>query len=168
MAAADEAYGRSDENDSYKRVEKNKEQAAIEDNEVRDRCLHETPRTNDANRWTCDGMQGEEDEWLIHGIERETMRASQVRITTVGKMANYISYATSLFQDKNMEVVVLKAMGKAINKTVTAGEGKHQLRGRKMVDATPRSVRCYAGLSCKRSSQRPVTTPLGIERASMG
>jgi len=72
--------------EGYKRVEKNKEQATIEDNEV--------------------------------------------RITTVGKMANYISYATSLFQDKNLEVVVLKAMGKAINKTVTAGEGKQQRRGR--------------------------------------
>lgn len=46
----------------------------------------------------------------------------QVRITTTGKMANYISYATSLFQDKGLDVVVLKAMGKAINKTVTAGE----------------------------------------------
>lgn len=96
------------------------------------------------------------------------MRGSQVRITTVGKMANYISYATSLFQDKKMEVVVLKAMGKAINKTVTAGEGKQQRRGPKMLDATFHSMRRNDRLSYQRSLHRPEEIPAGMERASMG
>lgn len=149
-------------------MEKSKEQATIEDNEVRERRVHETSRTNVVTRRIGGRKRGERKEWLIHGADRRTMRGSQVRITTVGKMANYISYATSLFQDKKMEVVVLKAMGKAINKTVTAGEGKQQRRGPKMLDATHRSVRRNDGLSYQRSLHRPAEIPLGMERASMG
>lgn len=46
----------------------------------------------------------------------------QVRITSQGKSRSYISYGTSLLSEKGHSSVVLKAMGKAINKTVTIGE----------------------------------------------
>jgi DNA-binding protein len=44
-----------------------------------------------------------------------------VRITSQGKSRSYISYGTSLLAEKGHSSVVLKAMGKAINKTVTIG-----------------------------------------------
>lgn len=45
----------------------------------------------------------------------------QVRITSQGKSRNYISYGTTLLTEKGHTSVILKAMGKAINKTVTIG-----------------------------------------------
>lgn len=45
-----------------------------------------------------------------------------MRITAAGKTRNYISYATALLTEKGHSAVVLKAMGKAINKTVTIGK----------------------------------------------
>jgi DNA-binding protein len=44
-----------------------------------------------------------------------------VRITAINKVRNYISYAMSLLEEKGHSSVVLKAMGKAINKTVVVG-----------------------------------------------
>lgn len=38
------------------------------------------------------------------------------------KMRNYITYAMALFQDKGHRSVILKAMGRAINKAVSIGE----------------------------------------------
>lgn len=55
--------------------------------------------------------------------------SAQVRITAVNKVRNYISYAMALLEEKGHSSVVLKGMGKAINKTVVVGE------------------RCYAQLS---------------------
>ena len=77
------------------------------------------------------------------------LKENEIRITTQGKMRNSISYATTLFkvslhlhssvskqnsQDKGVNEVVLKAMGRAINKTVTIAEiikrriaGLHQI-----------------------------------------
>ena len=49
------------------------------------------------------------------------LRPPQVRITSQGKSRSYISYGTSLLSEKGHSSVVLKAMGKAINKTVTIG-----------------------------------------------
>ncbi|GKZ01554.1 hypothetical protein MPSEU_001106000 [Mayamaea pseudoterrestris] len=46
----------------------------------------------------------------------------QVRITQQGKPRNYISYALSLFSDGSHHTIVLKAMGRAINKAVTICE----------------------------------------------
>ncbi|KAI4345141.1 hypothetical protein L6164_012296 [Bauhinia variegata] len=43
---------------------------------------------------------------------------NEIRITTQGRMRNYITYATTLLQEKGSEEIVLKAMGRAINKTV--------------------------------------------------
>jgi len=45
----------------------------------------------------------------------------EVRITQQGKPRNYISYAMNLFANGS-EKVVLKAMGRAINKAVTIAE----------------------------------------------
>lgn len=39
-----------------------------------------------------------------------------------GKMRNYISYATSLFLERGFTSIILKAMGRAINKSVTICE----------------------------------------------
>ncbi|TXG60484.1 hypothetical protein EZV62_015057 [Acer yangbiense] len=47
---------------------------------------------------------------------------NEIRITTQGRMRNYITYATTLFQDKGSSEIVLKAMGRAINKTVMIAE----------------------------------------------
>lgn len=47
---------------------------------------------------------------------------NEIRITTQGRMRNYITYATTLLQEKGSDEIVLKAMGRAINKTVMIAE----------------------------------------------
>ncbi|XP_019414044.1 PREDICTED: glycine-rich cell wall structural protein 1.0-like isoform X4 [Lupinus angustifolius] len=47
---------------------------------------------------------------------------NEIRITTQGAIRNYITYATSLLQEKNATEIVLKAMGQAISKTVAIAE----------------------------------------------
>jgi len=66
--------------------------------------------------------------------KKEDIKDNEIRITSTGKTRNYISYATALFNEKKHETIVLKAMGRAISKTVTIGEiikrrvvGLHQL-----------------------------------------
>jgi len=56
--------------------------------------------------------------------EPADIKENEIRITTQGKMRNYISYATNLLTDPNKQAaeIVLKAMGRAINKTVTIAE----------------------------------------------
>lgn len=53
--------------------------------------------------------------------DQQPTEENEVRITAAGKTRNYISYATILFTEKGLTSIVLKAMGKAINKTVTVG-----------------------------------------------
>ncbi|WOL13414.1 ribonuclease P protein subunit p25-like protein [Canna indica] len=50
--------------------------------------------------------------------EETPINENEIRITTQGRMRNYITYATSLLQEKGSNEIVLKAMGRAINKTV--------------------------------------------------
>ncbi|XP_054821904.1 uncharacterized protein LOC129320464 [Prosopis cineraria] len=47
---------------------------------------------------------------------------NEIRITSQGRMRNYITYATTLLQEKGSVEIVLKAMGRAINKTVMIAE----------------------------------------------
>ncbi|XP_059626140.1 uncharacterized protein LOC132269117 [Cornus florida] len=47
---------------------------------------------------------------------------NEIRITSQGLVRNYISYATSLLQEKLGREIVLKAMGQAISKTVAIAE----------------------------------------------
>lgn len=47
---------------------------------------------------------------------------NEIRITAQGRIRNYITYATTLFQEKGTDDIVLKAMGRAINKTVMIAE----------------------------------------------
>ncbi|XP_062030214.1 uncharacterized protein LOC133746066 isoform X1 [Rosa rugosa] len=47
---------------------------------------------------------------------------NEIRITSQGRMRNYITYAMTLLQDKGSDEIVFKAMGRAINKTVTIVE----------------------------------------------
>jgi len=51
----------------------------------------------------------------------DSKMSCEVRITQQGKPRNYISYAMKLFAD-NSDKIVLKAMGRAINKAVTIAE----------------------------------------------
>mmetsp|Transcript_88467 Transcript_88467/g.255234 ORF Transcript_88467/g.255234 Transcript_88467/m.255234 type:complete len:156 (-) Transcript_88467:484-951(-) len=51
----------------------------------------------------------------------EPSSSCEVRITQQGKPRNYISYAMNLFADGS-DTIVLKAMGRAINKAVTIAE----------------------------------------------
>ncbi|GLJ09051.1 hypothetical protein SUGI_0100790 [Cryptomeria japonica] len=59
---------------------------------------------------------------------------NEIRVTTQGLIRNYISYASSLLQDKTTPEIVLKAMGQAISKVVAIAEiikrrvpGLHQI-----------------------------------------
>lgn len=54
--------------------------------------------------------------------EEAPIKENEIRITTQGRMRNYITYATGLLQDKGSDEVVFKAMGRAINKTVMVVE----------------------------------------------
>ncbi|GFY95804.1 alba DNA/RNA-binding protein [Actinidia rufa] len=47
---------------------------------------------------------------------------NEIRITSQGRMRNYITYAMTLLQEKGAAEIVFKAMGRAINKTVTIVE----------------------------------------------
>ncbi|KAH1239918.1 Ribonuclease P protein subunit p25-like protein [Glycine max] len=47
---------------------------------------------------------------------------NEIRITTQGAIRNYITYASSLLQEKHASEIVLKAMGQAISKTVAIAE----------------------------------------------
>ncbi|CAL0328693.1 unnamed protein product [Lupinus luteus] len=47
---------------------------------------------------------------------------NEIRITSQGRMRNYITYALTLLQEKGSNEIVFKAMGRAINKTVTIVE----------------------------------------------
>ncbi|KAA8528780.1 hypothetical protein F0562_036135 [Nyssa sinensis] len=59
---------------------------------------------------------------------------NEIRITSQGRMRSYITYAMTLLQEKGSTEIVFKAMGRAINKTVTMVElikrriaGLHQI-----------------------------------------
>ncbi|KAK1274907.1 Polyadenylate-binding protein RBP47C [Acorus gramineus] len=54
--------------------------------------------------------------------EETPINENEIRITTQGRMRNYITYATGLLQEKGSDEIVLKAMGRAINKTVMIAE----------------------------------------------
>ncbi|KAK6938996.1 DNA/RNA-binding protein Alba-like [Dillenia turbinata] len=68
---------------------------------------------------------------------------NEIRITSQGRMRNYITYAMTLLQEKGSNEVVFKAMGRAINKTVTIVElikrrivGIHQITSIGSTDIT--------------------------------
>ncbi|KAI0499448.1 hypothetical protein KFK09_020351 [Dendrobium nobile] len=54
--------------------------------------------------------------------EETPINDNEIRITTQGRMRSYITYATSLLQEKESNEIVFKAMGRAINKTVVIVE----------------------------------------------
>ncbi|XP_047325842.1 ribonuclease P protein subunit p25-like protein [Impatiens glandulifera] len=55
-------------------------------------------------------------------VDTPPIQANEIRITSQGRMRNYITYAMTLLQDKGSNEIVFKAMGRAINKTVTIVE----------------------------------------------
>ncbi|KAL2468211.1 ribonuclease P protein subunit p25-like protein [Forsythia ovata] len=68
---------------------------------------------------------------------------NEIRITSQGRMRSYITYAMSLLQEKGSDEIVFKAMGRAINKTVTIVElikrrivGLHQITAIQSTDIT--------------------------------
>ncbi|KMZ59802.1 hypothetical protein ZOSMA_64G00170 [Zostera marina] len=75
--------------------------------------------------------------------EEAPINENEIRITAQGRMRNYISYATGLLHEKNLDVIVFKAMGRAINKTVMIVElmkrrivGLHQITNIASTDIT--------------------------------
>ncbi|CAH1429420.1 unnamed protein product [Lactuca virosa] len=73
-----------------------------------------------------------------HKVEKpraeQPIDENEIRITSQGRMRNYITYAMGLLQEKGSSEIVFKAMGRAINKTVTIVElikrrivGLHQI-----------------------------------------
>ncbi|XXG88709.1 hypothetical protein AAC387_Pa12g0890 [Persea americana] len=54
--------------------------------------------------------------------EETPINENEIRITSQGRMRNYITYATTLLQEKGLREIVLKAMGRAINKCVMIAE----------------------------------------------
>ncbi|KAH7692340.1 AlbA-like protein [Dioscorea alata] len=50
--------------------------------------------------------------------EETPINENEIRITTQGRTRSYITYATSLLQEKGSDEIVIKAMGRAINKTI--------------------------------------------------
>ncbi|KAF0912895.1 hypothetical protein E2562_019475 [Oryza meyeriana var. granulata] len=54
--------------------------------------------------------------------EAAAISENEIRITTQGLIRNYVTYATSLLQEKRVKEIVLKAMGQAISKTVAIAE----------------------------------------------
>ncbi|KAL6211312.1 hypothetical protein ACLB2K_016539 [Fragaria x ananassa] len=54
--------------------------------------------------------------------EETPINENEIRITTQGRIRNYITYATTLLQEKGSNEISLKAMGRAINKTVMITE----------------------------------------------
>ncbi|KAL8242058.1 hypothetical protein R6Q59_012360 [Mikania micrantha] len=68
---------------------------------------------------------------------------NEIRITSLGRMRSYITYAMTLLQEKGSSEIVFKAMGRAINKTVTIVElikrrivGLHQITSIGSTDIT--------------------------------
>ncbi|KAL3641021.1 hypothetical protein CASFOL_015989 [Castilleja foliolosa] len=68
---------------------------------------------------------------------------NEIRITSQGRMRSYITYALTLLQEKGSDDIVFKAMGRAINKTVTIVElikrrivGLHQITAIESTDIT--------------------------------
>ncbi|VFQ74415.1 unnamed protein product [Cuscuta campestris] len=75
--------------------------------------------------------------------EETPMEENEIRITTQGRLRNYITYADSLLQEKGASEILLKAMGRAINKSVIVAElikrrvaGLHQNTSIGSVDIT--------------------------------
>nr|XP_016497942.1 PREDICTED: ATP-dependent RNA helicase A-like isoform X2 [Nicotiana tabacum]XP_033508040.1 ATP-dependent RNA helicase A-like isoform X2 [Nicotiana tomentosiformis] len=69
--------------------------------------------------------------------------ANEIRITSQGRMRSYITYAMTLLQENTSDEIVFKAMGRAINKTVTIVElikrrivGLHQITSITSTDIT--------------------------------
>ncbi|XP_074557284.1 uncharacterized protein LOC141813250 isoform X1 [Curcuma longa] len=54
--------------------------------------------------------------------QESAISENEIRITSQGVIRNYVSYATSLLQDKLVREIVLKAMGQAISKAVAVAE----------------------------------------------
>ncbi|KAK9063939.1 hypothetical protein SSX86_017811 [Deinandra increscens subsp. villosa] len=73
----------------------------------------------------------------------QPINENEIRITSQGRMRSYITYAMSLLQEKGSSEIVFKAMGRAINKTVTIVElikrrivGLHQITSIGSTDIT--------------------------------
>jgi DNA-binding protein Alba len=54
--------------------------------------------------------------------QKEEIVQNEIRITSLGKTRSYITCATTVLGEKKFDSVILKAMGRAINKAVTISE----------------------------------------------
>lgn len=90
----------------------------------------------------------------------------QVRITSQGKSRSYISYGTSLLTEKGHSSVVLKAMGKAINKTVTIGVQRSASRSRRASCWCPWPARSAAAMHRPHPDHPPPHSAPSLQRKS--
>lgn len=65
---------------------------------------------------------------------REPVAADEIRVTTIGRMPNYMAYASTLITEQKMRQLTIKASGGAIRHAITLAEelkrrykGLHQL-----------------------------------------
>ncbi|KAL5216011.1 hypothetical protein ABZP36_007412 [Zizania latifolia] len=75
--------------------------------------------------------------------EEAAIGANEIRVTAQGRTRNYITYALALLEDNATDEIVIKAMGRAINKTVAIVEllkrrivGLHQNSSIESIDIT--------------------------------
>jgi len=52
----------------------------------------------------------------------DPVKENEIRLTSNGNMSNYIDYALNLLEGKQLETIVVKAMGRVINKAVACAE----------------------------------------------
>ncbi|GKB30359.1 DNA/RNA-binding protein Alba-like protein [Tanacetum coccineum] len=95
----------------------------------------------------------------------QSINENEIRITSQGRMRNYITYAMALLQEKGSSEIVFKAMGRAINKTVTIVElikrrivGLHQITSIGSTDITDTWEPLEEGLLPSKS-QETLTRP---------
>ncbi|XP_019188253.1 PREDICTED: uncharacterized protein LOC109182559 isoform X2 [Ipomoea nil] len=73
--------------------------------------------TSTKHRATMDGYRKVEKQKL-----KSLLNENEIRVTSHGLVRNYVYYATTLLQERRTKDIVLKALGRAISKTVTIAE----------------------------------------------
>ncbi|KZV20119.1 hypothetical protein F511_00976 [Dorcoceras hygrometricum] len=99
---------------------------------------------------------------------------NEIRITSQGRMRSYITYAMSLLQEKESAEIVFKAMGRAINKTVTIVElikrrifGLHQITSIQSTDITDTWEPLEEGLQTLETTRKVSMITITLSKADL-
>ncbi|GER33995.1 alba DNA/RNA-binding protein [Striga asiatica] len=100
--------------------------------------------------------------------------ANEIRITSQGRMRSYITYAMTLLQEKGSDEIVFKAMGRAINKTVTIVElikrrivGLHQITAIQSTDITDTWEPLEEGLQTLETTRKVSTVTITLSKKDL-